>query len=300
MISSYETQEERVKNYKEMVNKYYSVNTDLYIALWSEFFHVPIWKDPKDSINEAYRKTHEQYIADANLAATDKVIDLGCGIGTLSLLIAKTIGCHVTGINISKYQLKKANQRKNREQASNVDFREMDIMTLNSMQNHFNGAFLIDVGVHLPNKKKALANIYRVLQDNSRLIIADWLQKENLNNFERTVLIEPFCQYWAYPYMISLNQYEKILSSIGFHIVTIEDISDDVKKTWEEFYKVTLKTLNDISLLKMLKFIRNPEILFKYRKTALQEIRSAALAQIFTKVCSDAGVLRYGYIVAEK
>ena len=283
-----------------MINKYYSINTDLYTALWSEFFHVPIWKDPNDSIHEAYRKTHEQYIGDANLSRDDKVIDLGCGIGTLSLLIAKTIGCHVTGINISKYQLKKANQRKMREHISNVEFREMDIMTLNTQENHFNAAFLIDVGVHLPNKKRALTNIYNVLHDNSRLIIADWLQKENLNNFERTVLIEPFCQYWAYPYMISLKRYEQLLNSIGFHIVTLQDISDDVQKSWDEFYKTTLETLNNISLLKMLRYIRNPEILFKYRRTALHEIRSAAHANIFTKVCSDAGVLRYGYIVAEK
>jgi tocopherol O-methyltransferase len=297
----YDSEKKRIKNYKKMVSTYYSIITDLYIEFWDEHFHAAIWKNKNDSIEKALRNTHEMFASDSKLTKEDKAIDLGCGVGALSFFIAKNVGCNVTGLNLSKYQLKKANSMKKKMNIKNVDFVEMDIMDIDKeLKDKFDAAFLIDVGCHLPDKKSALKNIHSILNKNGRLVIADWLQRDNLNNFEKTTLIDTFNKYWALPYMISLSQYEKILNEVGFKIIKSKDVSNYVKNTWENFYKVTLKAINDMTLTKMLNIVRNPEIILSHRKIALEVIKTQAHANIFTKVCSDAGVFRYGYIVAEK
>lgn len=284
-----------------MIKDYYLINTDLYLEFWHEHFHPAIWTEPSDSLKEALLKTHELFATDAHISRNDHVVDLGCGVGAFSFYLAETLGCHVTGINISKYQIEKANKKKEQLKIDNVDFLEMDIMNMNRIQDKFDAAFLIDVGVHFPDKKRGLTNIFKILKDDSRLIISDWLQKDNPSQFERTVFLEPFCQYWAYPYMISLPQYQKILTNIGFNVIKANDMSEQVKKNWELFYDLTLQTISNYSLLQMFGLIKNrARVIWKLKTKALATIKTAAFANIFTKVCSDAGVFRWGYIVANK
>lgn len=283
-----------------MIKDYYLINTDLYLEFWHDHFHPAIWTDPDDTLEEALLKTHEMFVSDARISKSDHVVDLGCGVGAFSFFLAKSIGCHVTGINLSKYQIQIAKKKKKQLKIDNVDFLEMDIMNMGQIQDKYDAAFLIDVGVHFPDKKKALTNIFKILKDDSRLVISDWLQKNNPSKFEQIVFLEPFCQYWAYPYMISLPQYKKILTNIGFKIVRAEDMAEEVKKNWELFYNLTLQTISNLSILQMLRLIKNPKLILKLRTKALATIKTAAYANIFTKVCSDAGVFRWSYIIANK
>ena len=283
-----------------MVKDYYLINTDLYLEFWHEHFHPAIWSDPNDSLEEALLKTHEMYVTDARISKSDHVVDLGCGVGAFSFFIARSIGCCVTGINLSKYQIQIANKKKRQLKLDNVEFIEMDIMDMKKIQDKYDAAFLIDVGVHFPDKKKAFQNIYKILKDDSRLVIGDWLQKDSPSRFERTVFLEPFCQYWAFPYMISLPQYKKILSDIGFEVLKAEDMSKEVKRNWDLFYNLTLQTISNLSLTSMLRLIKNPQLIVKLKTQVLAAIKASAYANIFTKICSDAGVFRWSYLVANR
>ena len=253
-----------------------------------------------DTLEGALRANQELFIADAQISSKDHVIDLDCGIGTLSFLIAETVGCQVTGINLSQYQLKIANRMKKKLKIKNVDFIEMDIMNMQGIQDQYDAVFLIDVGVHFPDKKKGLTNIFTFLKDDSRLIIADWLQKDKSSNSEQMIFLEPFCQYWAFPYMISLPQYKQILTNVRFTVEKAADVSDDVKQNWKMFYDQTIQIVTTLSLSKMLKSIKNPKLILQQRTKLFEAFKAQAYANIFTKVCSDAGVFRYGYIIAKK
>jgi hypothetical protein len=51
----------------------------------------------------------------------------------------------------------------------------------------------------------------------------------------------------------------------------------------------------------MLGLIKNRiRVIWKLKTKALEMIKTAAFANIFTKICSDAGVFRWGYVIAEK
>jgi hypothetical protein len=79
-----------------------------------------------------------------------------------------------------------------------------------------------------------------------------------------------------------------------------KDVSDDVKQNWKMFYDQTIQVVTTLSLSQMLKYIKNPKLIFHQRTKLLEAFKTQAYANIFTKVCSDAGVFRYGYLVAVK
>jgi ubiquinone/menaquinone biosynthesis C-methylase UbiE len=295
----YLKQNERTKNYKDMVSSYYAVITQPYRKLWGDFFHPAIFENPKDNLNTALRKTHERFIKDSKLKKGDRAIDLGCGIGSLSRFISKNAGCTVIGINMSKYQLKIAKKLTKQKATKNVEFKEQDIMHIDKIDDKFDAAFLVDVGCHLPDKEKALRKIFRILNKGGRLIIGDWIQKENISPFEKEILIEPFNNYWSFPYMESLKGYNKIARKIGFRTIMAKDVSKETEKDWEIFYDVAVKEIKSMNFKKMVSYIKNPSVILQGPKF-IQIAKNQFYANIFTKICYDAGVFRYGYLVLEK
>ncbi len=67
-------------------------------------------------------------VAKLNLTPSDQVLDIGFGWGGLAKYISETVGCHVTGVNISDEQIKYARQclQESRVKILNCDFREID------------------------------------------------------------------------------------------------------------------------------------------------------------------------------
>jgi len=295
----YSNQRQRTKNYKDLVQTYYSVITEPYRRYWGDYFHPAIFINQQDSIKQALNKTHTMFIGDAQLKSTSNVIDLGCGIGSLSQLIAEKTGCRVLGINFSKFQLKKGKQLTRNKKNTNVTFKLLDIMNIDTLKEKFDAAFLIDVGCHLPNKLRAMKKIYSMLKKNGRLIIADWLQKENPNSFEKELLLEPFNTYWNFPYMESVNGYKRIFKKVGFTIVRAEDVYDKKKKNWDSFYHIALNQVRNMSAQKMIADINNPAIVVRSKKF-VKAGKNHFYAALFSKICYEAGVFRYGYFVAEK
>lgn len=295
----YSKQRQRVKNYKDMVSSYYAVVTEPYRQFWGDFFHPAIFENQNDDIKTALLRTHKRFIQDSKLNRGDIAIDLGCGIGSLSCFIATNVGCNVIGVNISDFQLKKARKLAEDEGAHNVVFKNLDIMEVQRLENKFDAAFLIDVGCHLPSKEKALRNIFEILNKGGRLVITDWLQKDSLNFFEKELLIEPFDKYWNLPYMESFGGYKKLFKKIGFKIIKADDVSTQTKKNWDMFYNIALREIKDMNFKKMISYIKNPSIL-KQGKKSIQIAKNQFYANIFTKLCFDAGVFKYGYFVLEK
>ncbi len=270
------------------------------MQFWGEHFHEAFFDNPHDDFDKALLKTHQLFLADSKLHSDDVCIDIGCGIGSFSRFVAANIGCKVLGVNISDYQLKKARKLTKDKKVDNVLFKNVDIMQLDKkVKRKFDGAFFIDVGCHLPDKKKALKNIYQVLNKGSRVVMTDWLQRNSLNSFEKELLIEPFNHYWNYPYMESFEGYKKHFKKIGFKIIKAQDVTELTKKNWDMFYDISLREINNMTLKKMISSIKNPSILMQGKKP-LQIAKNQFYANIFSKLCCDAGVFRYGYFVLEK
>ncbi len=287
------------KSYKENANVYYDLSTGAYERYFGENIHLFLWKKG-ESREQAIRNTNEMFIRDARISPESHVVDLGCGIGALSILVAKKYGCRVTGININRHQLKIA-RKKAKAEGVRIDFLEKDIMKLD-LDEKFDAALFIGVEPHLPDKRKAVRNIRKILKKNTRIVMTAWLQSEKLNLVQREFLIKPLCRIGAFSYLETFPGYRSIFRKEGFKIIKFRDITPQTKRCVDEFYARLFKIIRGFNSLEtMAKIVKNTAFLSTLKKG---ELRRAAedifKGPIYAKLCMDAGVLKLGYFVVEK
>jgi arsenite methyltransferase len=109
------------------------------------------------------------------LAPGERVLDLGCGAGTDSLVAAQMVGDEgrVTGIDMTPEMLAKARSAAAEMRAANVDFVEGEVERLPFPDESFDVVVSNGVVDLVPDKDAVFGELHRVLRPGGRLQIAD-------------------------------------------------------------------------------------------------------------------------------
>ena len=109
------------------------------------------------------------------LAAGERVLDLGSGAGTDSLVAAQMVGAdgHVTGIDMTAAMLAKARAAAAEMGVTNVEFVEGEAERLPFPDETFDVVISNGVIDLVPDKDAVFAELYRVLAPGGRMQIAD-------------------------------------------------------------------------------------------------------------------------------
>ena len=119
---------------KKNVTHHYDISDDLYNLFLDQKrqYSCAYFKNDNDSLETAQNNKINHIIKKLNIKTNQKVLDIGCGWGSLAIDIAKTANCEVTGITLSENQLKysiaKAKEINLENQVSFrlMDYRELD------------------------------------------------------------------------------------------------------------------------------------------------------------------------------
>ena len=90
------------------------------------------FKDENDTLEEAQNNKIQHIIKKLNIQPNQKILDIGCGWGSLAIDIAKSVNCEVTGITLSEnqydYCVKKAKKlnMENQVRFKLIDYRELN------------------------------------------------------------------------------------------------------------------------------------------------------------------------------
>lgn len=105
-----------------------------------------------------------------------KVLDVGCGIGGTSRYLAKKYGASatVTGITLSPNQVERATTLAKERGIDNANFQVMDALSMSFPDNSFDVVWACESGEHMPDKKKYVEEMTRVLKPGGRIVIATW------------------------------------------------------------------------------------------------------------------------------
>jgi ubiquinone/menaquinone biosynthesis C-methylase UbiE len=102
------------------------------------------------------------------LANADRVLDVGCGTGAVTLDIAEGTRGHVVGIDVDEGKLEEA--RRLREVLPNVEFQVADAQDLPFPDGSFDLVTLNIVLVYVRDKERALAEMVRVLRPGGHVL----------------------------------------------------------------------------------------------------------------------------------
>jgi len=119
---------------KENVAHHYDISEKFYDLFLDEKrqYSCAYFKNEDDTLEVAQNNKIDHIIKKLNLKPNQKVLDIGCGWGTLALDIAKKTQCEVVGITLSENQLKYAKQKAKEMNLENqVEFRLADYRQLN-------------------------------------------------------------------------------------------------------------------------------------------------------------------------
>ncbi len=188
---------------------------------WGEHIHLGHYGSPphqKDFLTAKSDFVHEmvRWGGLDKLSPSTTVLDVGCGIGGSSRILATEYGFAVTGITISPGQVKRA-QALTPEGVS-AQFRVDDAMNLSFPDASFDVVWSIEAGPHMPDKAVFARELMRVLKPGGVLVVADWNQRDDrqvpLNFWEKPVM-QQLLDQWSHPAFSSIEGFSELLAETG-------------------------------------------------------------------------------------
>jgi MPBQ/MSBQ methyltransferase len=198
---------------------------------WGEHIHLGHYGSPPHS--KDFRAAKADFVHEMvrwggldRCAPSTTVLDVGCGIGGSSRILAKDYGFDVTGITISPQQVQRARQLT--PSGLSARFEVDDAMALSFPDNSFDVVWSIEAGPHMPDKAVFAKELLRVLKPGGILVVADWNQRDDrqnpLNAWERPVMKQLLDQ-WSHPAFASIEGFAEQLEATGMTEGTV--ITDD-------------------------------------------------------------------------
>lgn len=207
---------------------------------WGEHIHLGHYGSPprkKDFLQAKSDFVHEmvRWGGLDKLPSGTTVLDVGCGIGGSSRMLAREYGFSVTGVTLSSQQVRRAQELTSPE--VNAHFRVDDALALSFPNASFDVVWSVEAGPHMPDKAQFARELMRVLKPGGILVVADWNQRDArqvpLNWWEKPVMRQLLDQ-WSHPAFSSIEEFSELLEATGLvaGTVTTADWTAETLPSW--------------------------------------------------------------------
>ncbi len=127
-----------------------------------------------DILSRTIEKSTREFLKTAELNTAKSCLDLGCGTGKVTMMIAEIIGDQgqVLGVDINELNIHNANKSAKTKEIKNVSFEVFDVYKFKARTKYdvIYSRFLLS---HLTNPKLILENILQLLKPGGKLLIED-------------------------------------------------------------------------------------------------------------------------------
>jgi tocopherol O-methyltransferase len=201
-----------------------------YREIWGDHVHHGLWRNGREKPDEAVEQLIDAVAAPLNLTPDSRICDVGCGYGGTSRYLAEKYEADVTGLTISKAQFEYAQSQTGDRPSPRFLLQNWEENELED--NSLDGLVSIECLAHVVNKDVYFEQVYRVLKPGCRASITAWLSGDAPKRWEERRLLEPICREGRCPSMGTRDDYVSLLESRGLRLISYDDMSEQVKKTW--------------------------------------------------------------------
>lgn len=160
----------------------------------------------------------------AGITAADRVLDVGSGMGGPARYLADTIGCRVTGLDITESRCRGATELANIVGLNHlVEFRVGDATNMPFDDACFTTVIGQEAWSHIDNKKQLLSECGRVLVQRGVLAFTDITEIGDLTVADR----ERLCRQAHMPSFGTYDGYRRLITASGMTVISQEDLSQE-------------------------------------------------------------------------
>lgn len=210
---------------------FYDLVTDFYEWGWGQSFHFAT-RYSGETFKESIAR-HEYWLASQlQMKSTDKVLDLGCGVGGPLRSIAKFTGAHITGITINNYQIKRANRLTPDYLKPRVKYVQGDFSKLPFEPESFDKVFAIEALCHMFEREKPFGEAMKVLKPGGLVGSYDWLMTDKFDPKNREHLrIKRGIEHGnSLPDIQTIPECLERIKKAGFEVLYHGDLAVEAKK----------------------------------------------------------------------
>jgi SAM-dependent methyltransferase len=156
-----------------------------------------------------------------------RVLDIGCGLAGVDLVLAREYGARVIGLDVELAVVERGRERVAKAGLRDrVDLRCFEPGRLPIEDVSMDVAFGKDSWIHVEDKEPFLADVFRVLVPGGRLIAGDWMKGPGPLSADMLYWFET--EGLTY-YMETQERYAEILRGTGFVDIETLDIADEYR-----------------------------------------------------------------------
>jgi ubiquinone/menaquinone biosynthesis C-methylase UbiE len=178
---------------------------------------------PVDEFHIGGRASTEDVARQLTLTASDRVLDIGCGLGGPARQIAARYGCHVSGIDLTRDYVEAGIVLSAWLQLDErISLQHGDALALPFTDGSFTAAYMLHVGMNIADKDALFTEAARVLRAGGRFAIFDVMRT---SDGELSYPL-PWASTADTNAIGSPGQYRDALSAAGFEIVSQRELRD--------------------------------------------------------------------------
>jgi cyclopropane fatty-acyl-phospholipid synthase-like methyltransferase len=216
------------------VGAYFDLITDEGRLFYGDSFHLGYFPQGGESLGEALDAQTNLVAGLARLEEGQRVLDVGCGVGAPALHIASRYGCRITGVNISREQVRQGRELVAAHGLSDrIGIQRGDARALEFPDGSFDAIVCLeaagDICVSEADKDRLVGELFRVLRPGGHVGFSDLALRACPAAAEDRALRALL--YHSGAELVS--DWPALFDCHGFRVVECRDILSETLPTWE-------------------------------------------------------------------
>ncbi|NOZ42890.1 MAG: class I SAM-dependent methyltransferase [Alphaproteobacteria bacterium] len=177
---------------------------------------------PFDEFHIGGRNATQYAVGKMGLKPDDRLLDVGCGIGGAARFVAASVGCHVTGIDLTPEFIDVARALSTRVGLSDrTDFEVASALNMPFEAASFDAAISFHAAMNIADRPALYAEIARVMKAGAVLCVYDVMKTSD----QPLTFPLPWAESAATSHLITPEATVELLEKAGFSVTDSDDRS---------------------------------------------------------------------------